>query len=118
MDILASTSLSFVAGVAEGRSVLKHYCETNGSEEHGVIIPSLVYGLFSLPLTIVGSSPSVELVAKYSPLEIQESRDTSFQQELSTEEGELNDDDEKTRTKYSPETRKMKLGLQQMLWVS
>jgi hypothetical protein len=111
MDILASTSLSFVAGVAEGRSVLKHYCETNGSEEHGVIIPSLVYGLFSLPLTIVGSSPSVELVAKYSPLEIQESRDTSFQQELSTEEGELNDDDEKTRTKYSPETRKMKLGL-------
>ncbi len=109
MDIVASTSLTFVAGVAEGRSVLKHFCKTNGFEDQGVFIPSLVYGAFSLPLTVVGSSPSVELVAKYSTLEIKESGDISFQKEFSTEGSEgtaIVTDDTSSNV-----TRIMKLGL-------
>ena len=111
MDIVASTSLSFLAGVAEGRSVLKHYCKSNDLEHQGVFIPSLVYGFLSFPMTVVGSSPSVELVAKYSTLQINEARHYSDDRDLPMEEITLSDDFDENSTRISSETRKMKLGL-------
>ena len=79
MDILAATSAAFFAGIVEGRSVLKHHCDndetsSNSEQTQSLIVPSLVYGTLSLPLTVIGSSPSVELVSRFSQLEIQERR--------------------------------------------
>ena len=87
MDILAATSMALVAGVAEGTSVLKHYCKTNDSEDESIVIPSLVYGTISLPLTVIGASPSAPLVARMSGLHIQE------KVLLQEEEEELNSTD-------------------------
>lgn len=79
MDILAATSAAFFAGIVEGRSVLKHHCDNDEKSSHSeqmqsLIVPSLLYGTLSLPLTVIGSSPSIELVSRFSQLEIQERR--------------------------------------------
>ncbi|GFH44175.1 predicted protein [Chaetoceros tenuissimus] len=61
MDILVATSAAWLAGIVEGRTVLRH--ELPNEDEVKLIVPSLFYGTVSLPLTVIGSSPSMHLVA-------------------------------------------------------
>lgn len=109
--ILAATGLAFVAGVAEGTSVLKHCYQssTNGTNttatteeerqhEHdhfrgheegdeyvegqhhhhqqqqipSLVIPSVVYGTLALPMTLVGASPNLNVVARMTNLTLPE----------------------------------------------
>lgn len=109
MDILAATSAAFIAGIVEGRSVLKHYCEndekSSGSEQtQSLLVPSLVYGTLSLPLTVIGSSPSVELVSRFSQLEIPEPRTPVMAEHPKDASSE-------DIHQYEPTIRRMKLGL-------
>ena len=116
MDILAATSAAFLAGIAEGKSVLKHHCENNkessGGQEQSLIIPSLVYGSLSVPLTVIGSSPSVELVSKYSHLEIPEFITTLDAPVIDeSPKNQERDSLNQQSTQSEPSVRRMKLGL-------
>ena len=111
MDILASTSVAFLAGVAEGRSVVKHYYETHEHDGERVLVPSLVYGTLAMPLTIVGSSPSIEVVLPESKYMV-----SSGQNIAGVDDN--NDIEERTESSSNDQIsaegngmRKMKLGL-------
>jgi len=109
MDILTATSAAFLAGIVEGASVLKHHCENNkeSGDEQSLIIPSLVYGSMSLPLAVIGSSPSVGLVSRYSHVHIQEHVTAPDEPVI----GESSKDSSSQSNQSEPSIRRMKLGL-------
>jgi hypothetical protein len=84
MSLLAATVAAFTAAYVEGHSVINHAqkngtrtpsssstsSDINESDEQvgNIVIPSLVYSVVALPLSIIGSSPSLELISKIAPL--------------------------------------------------
>lgn len=71
MSLFTATAVAFTAAVIEGKSILDHANKRQsvieglpGTSDENIILPCIAYGALSLPLTIIGASPSLYLVSK------------------------------------------------------
>jgi hypothetical protein len=117
--LLATTAVAFAAGLVEGKSVIDHHQKRNSDKDgsnatigndddniDSVIVPTLVYGVLSLPLSAIGASPSLEMISKITPLSTTLSNIHNLREE---EERTTAATTAKIKTRKQP-TRRMKLG--------
>lgn len=79
MSAVGATIVALAAGIVEGKSVLDHLQQGRRREENdsttggtssaapSTIVPSIMYGFASLPLTVIGASPNIRMIQPNLP---------------------------------------------------
>jgi len=110
MSLLIASAVTLAAGLVEGKSVLDHNQKSRSVEYRtpfssrqvkggsgSLVVPTIVYGVLSLPLTLIGASPSLKLISKITPVS------TSLPQNLEVGPEDISDEPKNRR-------RRMKIG--------
>lgn len=118
MSTIAATAVALAAGIVEGKSVLDHLQKQQ--KEHSddlptnlssTVMPSIMYGFASMPLTLIGASPSVQMIYPNSS----QAEETLAYNPLSSENTNPSSNTTSSTFEGRPPRRRLKLDPQEII---